>query len=683
MKLAESIEKSPLRLATQRIAVAQDGTPAIVHPDGRAIAVPFEFRSVLQLAFQGLSLAQLALWLRQTPNQTAHKTGSFRFLAKFLSYLYKNDLLVEPKAIELAEALQSDFTWRDSIAFEDLFAIDLLKFDERRLLSADWTQGAFILLVLFFGLVGTFLFGRQLSHLDWLEPVSDRSLWIVLGAWWIVFSLGRSVRSLFQFINMRLMTTFGPTLRLKCDLLLFSIACDDASRARSRNDFYVIGTFCCLFALTITCVLATLQILPSSMGVLFSFFTLLLLLCELSPFRQSALTEALRSFYIFLDQRRSDQAPEGAKNSNDKLEEHLQRMHVVLCSIWVACLGVFIALPLRFFIRAIGTGMDLNTNSERAAAILLALLGLALIFSFADDIFSGFGGGNGDLRSVRKLWKRSKVHGASLIESRRPSAAELEKLPLIRQLDPQLREILLDEEHAQVFDIEAGKTLCHQGDRDRDLYVVLAGRLAVYKRSSSGMKRMIAFLAPGSILGEIAFFFGSHRTATIMATERSRILAIRHDDRISDLDPGKSKELQLRVWFLQALSGSSLLKDVPADALDALIFAGERFQARPGQKIITEGERGDACFFIIQGQASVVQNFKIVSRLKSGDAFGEIALLRPELLRTATVMADSELLAVRIDGAKFWDLLSAHLPLAIEIEKMADDRINADMRRKD
>ena len=148
------------------------------------------------------------------------------------------------------------------------------------------------------------------------------------------------------------------------------------------------------------------------------------------------------------------------------------------------------------------------------------------------------------------------------------------------------------------------------------------------------------------------------------------------------LDQDKSSELRSRIWFLQALVSSPGFRSLPSEALDALIFAGRETRVLAGAQLVREGEDANACYFIVQGQGTVLQNGRVINKVKAGDVVGEIALLKPFIPRTATVMADSEMITFAVSAEDFWALLGSHIPLAIEIERMAESRLLSDRHKK-
>mgnify|MGYP003394583305 FL=1 len=94
-----------------------------------------------------------------------------------------------------------------------------------------------------------------------------------------------------------------------------------------------------------------------------------------------------------------------------------------------------------------------------------------------------------------------------------------------------------------------------------------------------------------------------------------------------------------------------------------------------------EGSPANSCFFIVQGEASVVKNKMEINKMGRGEIFGEIALLRPGQKRTSSVIAISEMILMVIQSDKFHQLLASNLSLALQIEKIANQRLLNDRMR--
>jgi len=98
-----------------------------------------------------------------------------------------------------------------------------------------------------------------------------------------------------------------------------------------------------------------------------------------------------------------------------------------------------------------------------------------------------------------------------------------------------------------------------------------------------------------------------------------------------------------------------LFKRLPKDQHPLLAAACAPVEFKAGQPVIKQGDQGTEFFVIRQGEASVTVSGNKVATLKSGDYFGENALLRDEP-RTATITADTPLSAFKITREKFQEL---------------------------
>jgi CRP-like cAMP-binding protein len=316
-------------------------------------------------------------------------------------------------------------------------------------------------------------------------------------------------------------------------------------------------------------------------------------------------------------------------------------------------------------------------TGDRKLTALVSFAGLLLFaLAYLEPVFGHALPGASTRNRRRRLWA-TKVKVLAVAAADREAWGQL---PVLRQLTPPIRNQLIS--LARVVEYKPGKPICRQGSNDRSLFIVLEGKLGVAKSFEGRRRKVVAILAAGSVFGETAFFFGMPRTADVVAMEDCKLLEIPYVSSMQNLDLSSSEEFQFRVWLLQALSGNPMLKDLPSEAMDTLIFAGKRKLFKAGQPVFTEGAPADSCYFIAQGRASAVQHGKKINEMGAGDAFGEIALLKMGSRRTASVVADSDLLCMELNIESFWGLLAARLPLGAEIERLALRRLKADEERR-
>ena len=83
----------------------------------------------------------------------------------------------------------------------------------------------------------------------------------------------------------------------------------------------------------------------------------------------------------------------------------------------------------------------------------------------------------------------------------------------------------------------------------------------------------------------------------------------------------------------------------------------------PNQIIFTQGDKGDFMIVIDSGTVFVEVDGKIITTLGPGEPVGEMALLLPDGLRTATIRADGSVVAKVITLPEFLEMLEAAPPL--------------------
>lgn len=108
---------------------------------------------------------------------------------------------------------------------------------------------------------------------------------------------------------------------------------------------------------------------------------------------------------------------------------------------------------------------------------------------------------------------------------------------------------------------------------------------------------------------------------------------------------------------MEALRSIPLFASCSTRELAQVDALGAEFEVSAGEVLIREGVPGRESFIILEGDAIVTVGARVVARLRSGDFFGEMALLGRRTLRTATVTALTPMRLLVIDPRELGSLL--------------------------
>jgi len=92
---------------------------------------------------------------------------------------------------------------------------------------------------------------------------------------------------------------------------------------------------------------------------------------------------------------------------------------------------------------------------------------------------------------------------------------------------------------------KAGEVVIHEGEKNRDLYILSDGFLEVSVKSGD-KKIVVSEIAAPEILGEISFLNGSPRTATVSAKSDVEIFILSYDKVQQELS-------EIPTWFKMVL----------------------------------------------------------------------------------------------------------------------------------
>lgn len=116
----------------------------------------------------------------------------------------------------------------------------------------------------------------------------------------------------------------------------------------------------------------------------------------------------------------------------------------------------------------------------------------------------------------------------------------------------------------------------------------------------------------------------------------------------------------------QVLSQMPLFRQLDERELLRVLQVTEVEPYKDGQRVISEGERGECLYIVLDGQVRVIRGDTEVKTLSVGEHFGEMALIRSQP-RSASVesIGDSELLLIR--RADFFEILRSQPRIAVKL----------------
>lgn len=125
---------------------------------------------------------------------------------------------------------------------------------------------------------------------------------------------------------------------------------------------------------------------------------------------------------------------------------------------------------------------------------------------------------------------------------------------------------------------------------------------------------------------------------------------------------------------VDALRRVSLFVGLDDDALAAIAEAASDVDVPAGRPLTQPGAAGTGMFFIVEGTAAVETKHGVVE-LGPGQFFGELALLKPDAIRTARVRAKTPLRCLALDRASFRNLVATNPDVAAALLEVALGRL--------
>ena len=103
----------------------------------------------------------------------------------------------------------------------------------------------------------------------------------------------------------------------------------------------------------------------------------------------------------------------------------------------------------------------------------------------------------------------------------------LKQIPLFKDLS--LEQLEAVHQIAEEVEFLEGEVIMREGDRGDQLYLMIEGRVRVYLHYRERNERALNEQSAGTYFGEMAVLSGEKRTATVVASERCRMLSLDGD----------------------------------------------------------------------------------------------------------------------------------------------------------
>ncbi|HYI19505.1 MAG TPA: MFS transporter [Solirubrobacteraceae bacterium] len=107
------------------------------------------------------------------------------------------------------------------------------------------------------------------------------------------------------------------------------------------------------------------------------------------------------------------------------------------------------------------------------------------------------------------------------------------------------------------------------------------------------------------------------------------------------------------------LRGLPMFSVLPLPVLDSLAMAARPLEVADGTAVVSQGDRGDRYYVVDEGELDVLVDGAVITRISSGEGFGELALLR-DAPRAASVVARGPVRVFALDREAFLNAVTAH-----------------------
>lgn len=217
--------------------------------------------------------------------------------------------------------------------------------------------------------------------------------------------------------------------------------------------------------------------------------------------------------------------------------------------------------------------------------------------------------------------------------------------------------------------VSKGSEVLSNDDEGRSIFVITSGSAEVICKNAEGTEIICATLDEGDFFGEISYFSGEHRSASVRAATDLELLELTRTDMRLLVNSHHSMGDVLFDFYKERvldrlLAVSKIFMNLTPDDRKAVLELVDTEVFADGMDIIYEGDEGDEMFLIKTGSVEVWTRTedgtkKVLAELKEGDSFGALALVL-DTIRSATVTALTPVELITFSRPVLGDILSKY-----------------------
>ena len=231
--------------------------------------------------------------------------------------------------------------------------------------------------------------------------------------------------------------------------------------------------------------------------------------------------------------------------------------------------------------------------------------------------------------------------------------------------------------------LPAGSLVIREGEPGNSFFFVASGELRVFATDGLGRQTELAKLGEGAVFGEMALLSAQPRSASVGCVTDVDVLEVGRQSLASLADELGAVAEALHGFTRERLLGnlmatSPLFKPFNRMQQRDLLRRFTSHDVASGTVVINEGEEGRGLFVVLAGELDVSRRSSDGSTvplgtLKTGDVFGEMALLR-NARTAATVVASRPATVLFLAREYIAKIVTAVPEIRSYLEALAEER---------